>query len=120
MLVLACLPVQAQQHGGHQLEHEKFYKDWLMPDVRSADGERQRSCCNDKDCYPTTGYQDENGDWWARRRENGVYLKIPRNKVEHNYPDGLESPDGSVHMCAHPPGVVDDAPVLCFVVGDGA
>jgi hypothetical protein len=117
---LCCLlagRVQAQEDGqGHaarhhppqdQLLHEKFYAQWRMPDNPSV------SCCNEADCYPTEiKYVD--GKIYARRREDGKYIPVPAEKVEHN----RDNPDGRNHLCAPPPSTFHPSDtVFCFALG---
>ena len=87
--------------------HEKFYSTWHMPDNPSL------SCCNNVDCYPTDiKYLD--GNIYARRREDGKYILIPPQKVEHN----RDNPDGQNHLCAPPPGLPNSSDtVFCFALG---
>jgi hypothetical protein len=103
----------AQEHRTHPFPdlalHEKFYSTWYMPD------EPTRSCCGAADCYPTE--VRVLGDLiYARRREDGKWLRIPPQKVEHN----RDNPDGRNHLCAPPP-MGSDPPdtVYCFALGSG-
>ena len=78
---LATLARAQEHHAGHPAAdmpiHEKFYSTWFMPD------EPTKSCCNKADCYPTEAtFKD--GQWFARRREDGKYIPIPWQKVERN------------------------------------
>jgi hypothetical protein len=117
-LVFAFLPAPAlsqssQQHRHHPVAdlplHEKFYSTWYMPDNPN------RSCCNKADCYPTEiTYRD--GDVFARRREDGKWLRVPATKIERH----RDNPDGRNHLCAPPPNAsypVDT--VFCFTLGSG-
>jgi hypothetical protein len=94
--------------------HQKFYKTWNMPDQPDI------SCCNDADCYPTEAKMTD-GHWWAKRREDGKWIKIPDEKVEKN----RNNPDGRNHICAPPPGYSLYSPpsstdtVFCFIPGGG-
>ena len=90
--------------------HEKFYSTWYMPDQPT------KSCCNKADCYPTeVTYRD--GDVFARRREDGKWLRIPAAKVERN----RDNPDGRNHLCAPPPTATHYPAdtVFCFALGAG-
>jgi hypothetical protein len=89
--------------------HEKFYSTWYMPDDPS------KSCCNKADCYPTEA-RFLGANIYARRREDGKYILIPPQKVEHN----RDNPDGRSHLCAPPPnsGYQSDT-VFCFTLGGG-
>ena len=90
--------------------HEKFYSTWYMPDQPT------KSCCNKADCYPTeVTYRD--GDVFAKRREDGKWLRIPAAKVERN----RDNPDGRNHLCAPPPTATHYPAdtVFCFALGSG-
>jgi hypothetical protein len=114
LFVIAFSPTgNAQEHRTHPFPdlplHEKFYSTWYMPD------EPSRSCCGAADCYPTEVRLL--GDIvYARRREDGKWLRIPPQKVEHN----RDNPDGRNHLCAPPP-MGSDPPdtVYCFALGPG-
>ena len=90
--------------------HEKFYSTWFMPDAPT------RSCCNKADCYPTE-VRFQSGQWHARRREDGIYVPIPWQKVERN----RDNPDGRNHVCMPPPTATYYPPntVFCFSLGAG-
>jgi len=64
--------------------HEKFYSTWNVP---NNGNERVASCCNLKDCYPTT-IKKVGEHWYAQRREDFQWILIPEGKLEHNQPDG--------------------------------
>ena len=122
--IISGLPLQAlaQDAASHEHEqrpaerhhppqdmalHEKFYSTWHMPDNPAL------SCCNNADCYPTDiKYVD--GKIYAKRREDGKYILIPPQKIEHN----RDNPDGRNHLCAPPPGLssLPDT-VFCFALG---
>src|SRR5512134_4094214 len=57
--------------------HEKFYATWFMPDNPG------KSCCNKADCYPTE-VTHRDGEVFAKRREDGKWLRVPAAKVERN------------------------------------
>lgn len=116
LLALTSLPAVAQDQGSHRHHpvadlplHEKFYSTWYMPDQPS------KSCCNKSDCYPTEiMYRD--GDVFARRREDGKWLRVPASKVERN----RDNPDGRNHLCAPPPTAsYPQDTVFCFALGSG-
>jgi hypothetical protein len=88
--------------------HEKFYSTWMMPDRPTA------SCCNNRDCYPTE-VRFRDGFWEAKRREDGVYVRIPWQKVEQN----RDNPDGRSHVCMPPPETYRGDEVYCFSLGGG-
>lgn len=90
--------------------HDRFYSTWMMPDNPN------KSCCNKQDCYSPSAVTYRNGSWWATRREDGKWLRIPQEKVEQ----WRESPDGRNHLCAPPPNSHHQADtVFCFVPGAG-
>ncbi len=110
----ATASAQEHHHPKQDEEiHARFYATWMMPD------DPQRSCCNKKDCYPTEA-RYQNGTWYAKRREDGKWLRVPPEKVEQN----RDSPDGRNHICAPPPPTESSyyAPdsVFCFKEGGGA
>lgn len=109
-LAIAILVTPAlAQHPAHDMPlHEKFYSNWFMPD------QPNKSCCNKADCYPTQVLFHDN-HWYAQRREDGMWLFIPDNKVERN----RDNPDGRSHVCAPPPLNFGFSPftVFCFSLG---
>ena len=117
--LLATTPAFAQtlaqpQHRHHPPRdmplHERFYSTWYMPDQPT------KSCCNKADCYPTEiTYRD--GEVFAKRREDGKWLRIPASKVERH----RDNPDGRNHLCAPPPTATHYTPdtVFCFALGAG-
>ena len=115
IMLLASTPALAQPQQRHHPPadmplHEKFYSTWYMPDQPT------KSCCNKADCYPTeVTYRD--GDVFARRREDGKWLRIPAAKVERN----RDNPDGRNHLCAPPPTATHFPAdtVFCFALGTG-
>ena len=102
----------AQEHNHPAADaaiHEKFYSSWMMPDRPEI------SCCNRQDCYPTE-VRFRDGFWEAKRREDGVYVRVPWEKVEKN----RDSPDGRNHVCMPPPNRgYQGAEVFCFALGSG-
>jgi hypothetical protein len=83
--------VKAQEHRHpveHQSLHEKFYRDWMMPDNRSI------SCCHDEDCKPAQSRQ-LNGKWQARHSDADEWSDVPAYKIETE----RDSPDGQSHLC---------------------
>lgn len=108
--------VQHQPHQGHPEDmamHEKFYSTWNMPNYGRP---RLSSCCNKNDCYATPIRQVD-GKYYARRREDGMWLLIPPNKLEQLQPDERESPDGQSHACIAPPYAGNA--VYCATLGTG-
>jgi hypothetical protein len=102
----AALP--PRHHPPQDLKlHEKFYSTWRMPDHPN------QSCCNMADCYPTE-IKSVGGQIYARRREDGKFILVPAEKIEHN----RDNPDGRNHLCAPPPSGYDPADtVFCFTLG---
>jgi hypothetical protein len=122
LICLLAIPAPAQEaflpndEPGHaephhppqdQALHEKFYSTWHMPDNPAV------SCCNNADCYPTDiEYVD--GRLYAKRREDGKFILVPPQKVEHN----RDNPDGRNHLCAPPPSLTSPSDtVYCFALG---
>lgn len=102
---------QEHQHPPEDQEiHEKFYSTWIRPDIPEYG-----SCCNNEDCYPTE-FKKEGSDWYARRRQDGAWIRIPPEKFEHNRVDGLprDNPDGRNHVCMNAHG-----DVFCAILGGG-
>jgi len=102
---------QAQHFHPPQDEplHEKFYRGWYMPD------DPTKSCCNKADCYPTE-VRIEGDAIFARRREDGRFIRIPPQKVERH----RDNPDGRNHLCAPPPlSIYPNDTVFCFSLGAG-
>jgi hypothetical protein len=109
----ALLPDAGQGHAERhhppqdQALHEKFYSTWHMPDNPTV------SCCNNSDCYPTDIKYIE-GRLYAKRREDGKFIYVPPQKVEHN----RDNPDGRNHLCAPPPSAYAPSDtVYCFALG---
>lgn len=90
-----------------------IYDTWQMPDRRTADGARTISCCSGVECY-YTAFRRESGHWQFLQRETRKWLPIPDGKIEQNYRDEWESPDGLSHICANPGGTV-----FCATIGSG-
>ena len=90
--------------------HEKFYSTWRRPDYPYF------SCCSNRDCYPTEVRIAGRGIF-AKRREDGKFVAVPAEKVEHN----RDNPDGRNHICAPPPTATEYPPdtVFCFILGTG-
>jgi hypothetical protein len=112
-LIVSALAANAQEHRAHPATdmalHEKFYSTWYMPDQPT------RSCCNMADCYPTEVRMQE-GAIFARRREDGKWMRVPPHKVERH----RDNPDGRNHICAPPPTTPQSPDtVYCFTLGGG-
>lgn len=116
-LIFLCWPAKAQDHL-HPVQdapmHEQFYSKWrIAPD-------RVTSCCNKQDCYPTT-IKFENGNWYALRREDQEWVRIPPERLEQNQIEAniYESPDFNSHVCMPNPAVGDGTTVYCATLGNG-
>jgi hypothetical protein len=129
VLLLAVLPARGQESGPGQGEphhhppqdvhlHETFYSTWMRPDQRNAQGGRFSSCCNKQVCYPTT-FEKRSGWWYARRREDGAWIRVPPGVLESEQLDPRESPDGGNHVCMPPPNHSRAGEVYCAVLGSG-
>lgn len=107
LLTVAAL-AQSHSHPPQDEElHFKFYRYWMRPDNPTL------SCCSHHDCYPAeTKFID--GQWYAKRREDGKWMRVPDSKIEMN----KSSPDTRAHVCAYPPGYGNDSPI-CFIPGGG-
>ena len=111
ILLLFAVPAAAQvhHHDGASESVDRFYSRWMIPPSREA------SCCNKRDCYATEAH-NQNGIWYARRREDGEWVPIPAKLVEQNQVDPRESPDGLTHVCMTPPEASSQK-VFCFTLG---
>lgn len=99
-----------------QALHDQFYSKWNMPDMRDSTDHRYASCCNKIDCYPTA-FKKEGDTWYARQRETGNWIAVPESKIEQNYLDMNESPDGQSHVCMSSPAT--GSRVICATIGSG-
>lgn len=109
MFAAGAVAMESHRHPVQDIPaHEKFYSNWYKPDEPTV------SCCGGSDCYPTE-IQLLNGRIYARRREDGVWLLVPEEKVERN----RDNPDGRNHLCAPSPtnSVSYPNPVICFSLG---
>jgi hypothetical protein len=104
---------QVHEHLGSTPEADQFYSTWMRPDQPGS------SCCNKIDCYATE-VRFVGGNIYAKRREDGEWLRIPPEKIEHN----RDSPDGLSHMCAPSPQTIANSyggyppgAVFCFKLG---
>ncbi len=109
-LLFGAVRASAQHRHPPQDEpiHEKFYSTWMRPDNPNL------SCCSQHDCYPTEA-RNEGGVWFAKRREDGKWLRVPPEKVEKN----RDNPDGRSHLCAPRPERAYSADIFCFTAGSG-
>lgn len=67
-----------------------IYTNWKMPGTNT-------SCCGEYDCYPTQAVFKD-GAWWALRREDQKWLRVPESSIINETPA-----DGKAHLCAPPP-----------------
>jgi len=111
ILLLAALRVAFAQEHRHPPEHaaihDQFYSKWNRPDNRFM------SCCNQQDCAPVKEVRYWNGALQMRRESDGYWLTIPPEKLEQNYDDARDSPDGGSHLCS-----IGET-VFCAVLGTG-
>lgn len=109
-LAVATGPAFAQDHNGHQPEHQslhsRFYSTWMRPDNRNI------SCCHDKDCAPAQS-KLVNGQWHARNSDAEPWLEIPESRIERE----RDSPDGQSHLCKT--GALGNSYVYCFLPAAG-
>lgn len=105
-LLAFCSVAMAQEHS-HEGTTGRFYERWMMP------GPRTVSCCNKQDCAPVEHVRRWNGELQFQRKRDGQWLTIPPEKLESNFDDAYDSPDGFSHMCSN----FDN--VYCAVLGSG-
>lgn len=93
----------------------EFYAKWMRPGGAHAGiRHRQSSCCNRTDCSPVIAFETRDGQLYARfELEPTVWFQVPRQIIESNQPDPLESPDDRAHGC------VIGGQVVCLVFGAG-
>jgi hypothetical protein len=107
-LLLALLPsvamAQEHYHPDETITGEtaRFYETWNRPDDPTV------SCCNKMDCGVVSEVRLV-GDRWEARRKDGIWLRIPPEKIEQL----RDSPDGRSHMCSR------GSTVYCFKLGAG-
>ncbi len=125
----------------HTQLHEKFYQGWMRLDLPGGD----KSCCSEKDCYPTVMLQASDGAWYALRYDAAMmleargrssnggdvllppltdawsWIRVPEERIEHNA--------GRVDLGVLSPHIPRDSPdgrshacvsgdhVLCAIVG---
>jgi hypothetical protein len=58
----------------------------------------------------------EKGYWWAQRREDLKWIRVPWGKIERH----RDNPDGRNHVCMPEPESWQDEVVFCFSLGGGA
>lgn len=71
----------------------QFLETWRRPP------EREMSCCNKQDCYPTQITQKD-GVWFYLHRQTQKWIRIPDHLLEENTKDPKDSPDGQSWVCA--------------------
>lgn len=114
LFFLYSAPVAFPQEHHHppadEAIHQKFYKNWMMPDNRGV------SCCHDEDCSPAES-RFENGQWIARKvGDEGDFTPVPLGKIEYD----RDTPDGRSHICGRRlPFLGNKLSVFCFIVGAG-
>lgn len=101
-------PARPQEHS-HDGEVGRFYENWKMPGVTP----RTVSCCNQQDCADVEHVRIWNGELQMQRRSDGRWLTIPKEKLESNFDDARDSPDGRSHLCSV------GGNVYCAVLGSG-
>lgn len=106
VLIVFVSPLMAQEHS-HDDTVGHFYERWMMP------GPRTVSCCNKKDCAVVEHVRYWNGQLQMQRMRDNQWLNIPREKLESNFDDAYDSPDGFSHMCSNGDNV------YCAVLGSG-
>jgi len=105
--IISVLAVHAQEHD-HNSVIGQFYARWMMPDSG-----RGISCCNQQDCEAVEHVRRVGGQLQMQRKSDGRWLTIPPGKLESNYDDARDSPDGFSHMCSR------GESVYCAVLGSG-
>ena len=108
-IILAMAAAAGQDHD-HNSEIGRFYERWLMPNEGLP---RATSCCNNQDCAAVDGVRRQGGMLQMRRKIDGQWLTIPPEKLESNFDDARDSPDGFSHMCSR------GQSVYCAVLGSG-
>lgn len=112
IVLLWSMAALAQHPSEHAELHDKFYSTWLRPEMRSPAGQRQYSCCNNKDCAPAR-FKNVSGAWFGQKLGTTQWQAIPDRLMEQNQPDPRESPDGQGHLCS------SGWHVFCAVLGGG-
>ena len=110
-IYLAVSTVLAQEHQHppqDQAIHEQFYKTWMIRPEQTS------SCCSSQDCAPAEVREIE-GRVQARSSISGDWVTVRKERIEQNYSDARESPDGRNHLCYNP----NIYQALCFTYGSG-
>jgi hypothetical protein len=105
--VMVCGVSFGQDHE-HDSPTGRWYEKWMMPDHG-----RLMSCCNNQDCAAVDEVRRVDGRLQMRRKLDGMWLTIPPEKLESNWDDARDSPDGFSHMCSR------GETVYCAVLGSG-
>jgi hypothetical protein len=106
LLTMASMAL-AQEHD-HNTVIGQWYLKWNMPDTGRA-----FSCCNNQDCAAVDHVRRQAGQLQMLRKIDGRWMDIPAEKLESNYDDARDSPDGFSHMCSR------GETVYCAVLGSG-
>ena len=107
LLAITVITIAHGQEHSHDGEVGRFYESWQMP------ANRDISCCNRQDCAAVASVRRLQGQLQMQRKSDGEWLTIPPEKLESNYPDARDSPDGQSHMCSN------GESVYCAVLGSG-
>ncbi len=109
-LLLLLLLTSAYAHdmptNAEEARTYAFYKSWKRPP------DRMMSCCGGEDCH-AVDVKQENGHWAFFDKLQGLWRRIPDDRLEHNFADARESVDGRNHVC------YNTMYVLCAVLGSG-
>jgi hypothetical protein len=118
LYIVAALVTRAHAH--------EIYSEWTRKDQPAS------TCCSGNertgDCYATTArFDPQTGLWFALRREDQHWLRIPPEVFDPNEDlDGVRHApqDGRAHLCAYPPNnipgwVPNRNGILCFTPGSG-
>ncbi len=85
----------------------EFYTTWMRPP------ERTFSCCSMQDCHVVEIRREGGRYYFLDNIYTHGWRQIPEDRLEHNWSDARESPDGQSHACFNP------MYVLCVVLGSG-
>lgn len=111
-----CTATAAQEHHQHPPgdadAHSLFYQHLTRPDIQ---GSYPGSCCSGMDCYSTPARFSE-GQWWALRREDRVWIAIPPERIVTREDELARRPTYEATLCAQGPA---GGFVYCFVPPEG-
>lgn len=105
-LTITAALAEDHHHPGESAVVDHFYSTWFQPDNPFA------SCCNRVDCYATE-IKFDRGTIYAKRREDGAWIRVPPEKIERN----RDNPDGRNHVCMPTPSQNPAGHVFCFSLG---